>query len=187
MRIILVTGMPGSGKTVVVEVASREFNLPRYSMGDVVREEALRIYGSMSADTLLKTAKILRDTYGLDYIARKTVERINASRSVVVIDGVRSLEEVEAFRRIGETVIIAVHASPKTRFERLRRRGRLGDPVKWEDFVTRDLVELSLGIGNVIALADIVVVNEKPLDEFVKEVKEVLGRVLGVACDKDHC
>ncbi|MEM1596250.1 MAG: AAA family ATPase, partial [Desulfurococcaceae archaeon] len=38
---ILIVGMPGSGKSLVVQ-AARDLGLPVYTMGDVVREETLR-------------------------------------------------------------------------------------------------------------------------------------------------
>jgi len=41
LRLILIAGMPGSGKSIVSSIA-RELGLPVYVMGDVVREEARR-------------------------------------------------------------------------------------------------------------------------------------------------
>jgi len=62
--------------------------------------------------------------------------------------------------------VVAVHASPRTRYERLISRGRSDDPKNWEDFAERDLRELSVGIGNVIALAEEMLVNEGSVDEL---------------------
>jgi len=110
-------------------------------------------------------------------VARRIAESMDPSASggVAVVDGVRSLEEVEVFRRLGETVIVAVHSSPRTRFERLRRRGRPGDPRTWEEFVARDMTELGFGLGNVIALADYMLVNEGSIEEFRAEARRLLS------------
>jgi len=80
-------------------------------------------------------------------------------------------------------VLVAVHASPRERFRRLKSRGRPDDPTTWEEFVERDMRELELGIGNVIALADVMIVNEYyPLNvisqEALKRVREVLSKVV---------
>ena len=112
----------------------------------------------------------------------KRVQTLNAC--AVIIDGVRSLDEVEYFRErlSGHVVILAIHASPRTRFERLLRRGRPGDPKNWDEFRRRDMKELSWGLGNVIALADIMLVNEGRLNEFISSVRNLLREVLGEWC-----
>jgi len=184
MKFILVAGMPGAGKSIFVEIARERYNLPVYTMGDVVREEALRRYGVVSPDTMLKTALELRREFGLDYVAAKTFEKIyrvcQAGCEAVVIDGVRSIDEVEYFKRRGDVVIVAIHASPKTRFNRLLARGRPGDPKTWEEFATRDKIELELGLGSVIALADYMIINEGGIEEARNNVCKVLGEILGV-------
>jgi dephospho-CoA kinase len=78
----------------------------------------------------------------------------------VVLDGVRSPAEVEYLREIGPARVLAIHASPQRRFERLRLRGRPDDPSSPEELAARDRTELALGAGEVIALADGMIVNE---------------------------
>ena len=184
---ILVTGMPGSGKSVVVEEA-RNLKIPVYVMGDVVREETIKRYGAVTPELMVETSRALREEYGEEIVAQRTIERIKPCEQVVVIDGVRSLSEVEVFKRHGDVVIIAVHASPRTRFERLLKRGRPGDPSSYEEFYKRDMTELSFGLGSVIALADHIIVNEGSVKEakskasklFKKLLKEVKSR--GESC-----
>ncbi len=183
LRFLLVTGMPGAGKSIVTNMA-REMGIPTYCMGDVIREETIRKYGSITPENMRRTAQELREKYGDDIVARKTLEMIKEEQGVIVIDGVRSLKEVNIFKTAGESVkIIAVHASPKTRFKRIKERRRPGDPKTWEEFVKRDMTELSFGIGNVIALADYMIVNEESIEETKKQVIRVLEKVLRV--DKD--
>ncbi|ADG90415.1 AAA family ATPase [Thermosphaera aggregans] len=177
MRLILVVGMPGAGKTVVIDVA-RELGLKVYNMGDVVREEALKRFKAITPETMVKTSILLREEHGPRIIALRTIEKIDRSLNTVVIDGARSLEELEEFRRLGETVIIAVHASPKTRFQRLLERRRSGDPATYEEFLKRDMVELGFGVGNLIALADHMIVNESSLDELRRKAFELFSKLV---------
>lgn len=176
--LVLVTGMPGSGKTLVSGVA-RELGIPVYVMGDVVREETRRRGLEPTPENLNLVAMLLRREYGDTVVAERTLEKILRDRpSLAVVDGVRSLREVEVFRRHGEVVIVAVHASPRTRFERLRRRGRPGDPRTWEEFHRRDMTELGFSLGSVIALADYMLVNES--DPFLvrERARRLLARLL---------
>ena len=179
MKLILVVGMPGAGKSIVVDTAKKEYGLPVYTMGDVVREETMKRYGVITPETMTRTARELREKYGPEYVAVKTLERIGRDKDVVLIDGVRSLDEVEYFKKHGDVVIVAIHASPKTRFKRLLARKRPGDPRSWEDFVARDLTELRFGIGNVIALADYMIVNEGDVEDTRREVRRVLKEIVG--------
>jgi dephospho-CoA kinase len=170
---IVIAGMPGAGKSIVAQ-AAKDLGLPIYNMGDVVREETLKIFGVITPDTMRETSRIVRDKYGKTFVAEKTIEKISNEPPVVVIDGVRSLDEVSVFRKKGKTLIVAIHASPKTRFKRLLRRGRAGDPRSWDDFVKRDMVELGFGLGNVIALSDYMIVNESSIEHAYLEAKKIL-------------
>ncbi len=182
---ILITGMPGSGKSILVEEA-KSLNLPVYVMGDVVREETMRRYGIVTHELMVETSKILREERGEEIIALRTIERIKPCEQVVVIDGVRSLREVEVFRRYGEVIIVAVHASPKTRFERLLKRNRPGDPSTYEEFYKRDMVELSFGLGSVIALADYVIINEGNINETRAKAREIFKNLIEKARSRDE-
>jgi dephospho-CoA kinase len=74
-------------------------------------------------------------------------------------------------------VTIAVHASPETRFQRLFRRKRSDDPQGWESFLQRDMRELSLGLGNVIATADYMTINEGSKIQTEKQIHDLLRKV----------
>ena len=115
-------------------------------------------------------------------IAQKMIEKIERSPcmgNLFIVDGVRSLEEVEEFRKHYDTIVVAVHASPKTRFKRLLRRGRSDDPKTWEEFLERDLRELGWGLGSVIATADYMLVNEGSVRELQKAARRIVEEVLG--------
>jgi dephospho-CoA kinase len=179
MLIILVTGLPGSGKSIVSETA-REMGIPVLIMGDIVREEARKRGLELLPENLSMVANDLRKKYGKEAVALFTAEKIRGLKTSgpVLVDGVRSLDEVAVFEELGETCIIAVHASPSKRFERIKGRGRPGDPVTWKQFLDRDLVELSWGVGNVIALADYIIVNDTTLEEAKDQSRRILGEVV---------
>ena len=183
MKIICLTGMPGSGKSIIANIA-REMGIPVLVMGDVVREEAEKRGIELTPNSLTKLALQLRLEYGPQIIAQRIVEKVKrlySGHSVVLIDGVRSLEEIEYFRKNIENstvIVIAIHSSPKTRFKRLLCRGRPGDPKSWSEFTLRDKRELEIGVGNVIALADYIIVNEGNIDEFLHKAKLLLEKVV---------
>lgn len=182
MKVIGVTGLPGSGKSVVSRVA-KSLKIPIVRMGDVIRDEAEK-RGSTPGEVAVK----LREEHGEFVVAERCVESIKNLynqdlkekssgnvANVYMIEGIRSPYEVEIFKKnFKDFKVIAVHSTPKTRFKRLKKRMRDDDSVELSQFKKRDERELNFGIGNVIATADYMIVNEG----LVKKLKNVVRGVL---------
>ena len=178
MMIIVVTGMPGSGKSVVARRMAEELGWPVYSMGDIVREEVARRGLPLTSPNIERVARLLREERGPAAVAILLVERLRGlSAPGVVIDGARSLDEARVLGGLGRVCVVAVHASPRTRFERIMRRSRRGDAVSWEEFVERDMNNIRLGIGPLIALADYMIVNERSLEDALGEASRIAGEI----------
>ncbi len=174
----MIAGMPGSGKSVLAE-AAKKLGIPVVSMGDAVRGEAKKRGLKLTPETLAQLSLQLRRVRGPAAVAELTLRQLPPN-DVVMIEGVRSLDEVEKFREhFQKVVIIAVHSSPSTRFRRLLARRRADDPSSWEEFVERDRRELGFGLGEVIALSDYVLVNEGMNKcEFLHKCLELLRDLL---------
>ncbi len=73
--------------------------------------------------------------------------------------------------------LLGVHASPEARFNRLFNRRRSDDPSGWAVFHERDMRELGVGLGNVIAEAEQMIVNDNSIGEVKGKIKEALQRI----------
>jgi dephospho-CoA kinase len=176
--VVGLAGMPGAGKSVVVNVA-RAGGYGVVVMGDEVRDEARRRGLEPTPENLGRIMLELRRLEGETAIAKRCVPKILAkAEGKVIVDGIRSLAEVEEFRRhFQKFALIAVHASPETRFRRLFHRHRSDDPKSWEIFYERDMRELSVGLGNAIAMAEHMIVNEESLETAKKQAAKILKRI----------
>ncbi|HYA77108.1 MAG TPA: AAA family ATPase [Verrucomicrobiae bacterium] len=176
--VVGLAGMPGSGKSLVVET-SRELGYDIVVMGDVIREEALKRGLELTPQNVGKVMLQLRTEGGNTVVAEKCIPKIESQASTkVLVDGLRSLYEVDAFKAyFSKFSLVAVHASPEARFNRLFSRRRSDDPSGWEVFRDRDIRELSVGIGNVIAMAEQMIVNDNSVKEIKLKVVESLRRI----------
>lgn len=177
MRVLGFTGMPGSGKSLAADVA-RRLGIPVVRMGDCVWEE-VKARGLPLVDEVVGgVAHEMRERHGPGIWAQRTLEKVRKlGADQVCIDGVRSMAEVTVFHDALGTdfVLVALFASPRTRHRRLLARAREDEASSEEAARARDRRELAWGIGEVIALADVVLVNEGP-DEaaFRRDVDRLL-------------
>jgi dephospho-CoA kinase len=162
VRVVGFTGMPGSGKSAAADVA-REAGIPVVRMGDRVWDEVRERKLPLTDEMVGNVAHEMRMLHGPGIWAQRTLGKIRAlGAPQVCIDGIRSLAEVSVFHEaLGpEFVLVAIHASPATRHARLLVRKREDEALTATALQARDSRELAWGIGEVIALADTVLVNE---------------------------
>jgi dephospho-CoA kinase len=160
MFIIAITGMPGAGKTTAAQ-ALEKIGLKRIAMGDMIREETKRRGLYADDKNMGMVMREMREKYGAGAVAELCLLAIEQIKErAMVIDGIRSAPETDVFKRVGGVKLLAIHASRQRRFALLSDRKRTDDPLNIESFNTRDERELSIGIGNAIALADEVISNE---------------------------
>ena len=176
--VIGLAGMSGAGKSIVVN-AAKERGYAVVVMGDVVRQEAKNRMLEPTPENIGKIMLELRQREGQAAIAKRCVSKIEAVKEPkIVVDGIRSLNEVDEFKNhFSRFNLVAVHASPETRFKRLYRRRRSDDPADWAVFQERDMRELSVGLGNAIAMAEHMIVNEEEFATTRKRAEEVLEKV----------
>ena len=175
-RIIGVVGMPGSGKSVLDEVAT-ELGFSIVVMGDVIREETTRRGLKPTPKNIGKVMLEIRNEEGPFVVARQCITRIVEARtSKAVIEGIRSFDEVKEFRRhFPAFKLLAIHASPETRLQRIFSRNRSDDGTNLKTFKERDERELKIGIGSAVAMADHMLINEGSVEEFKAEAKRFLS------------
>jgi dephospho-CoA kinase len=178
LKLIIVTGMPGAGKSGIAE-AFNDAGVPVIVMGDVIRDEAKKRGLDPNPENTKRVMLELRKTGGPGAVASFCVDKLKGLQTdIVVVEGCRSIAEIEVFDTCADdVVIICVHSSPKERFNRLKERNRDDAPPSWEIFRERDIREISVGLGGVIALSDIMIVNDGTLAEFLNQSVELVKRL----------
>lgn len=176
-KVVALCGMPGSGKGEFTDNAI-SMDIPVFSMGDVVRETFKKQCPDSDPSETGEFADQQRREHGDDIWAKRLMDKINreAAGGLVLIDGLRSRYESELFSTEwgDKYIVLAIHSSPSTRYNRLKNRGREDDPSSRGQFYIRDLRELKWGLGDVIALADVMVLNEGTVTDIREKGREML-------------
>jgi dephospho-CoA kinase len=180
MKIIAFTGMPASGKSEAVQLA-KDKGIPVIRMGDMVWEETRQQGKPLDDKNVGEIAHSMREKHGMDIWAKRTVEKIRSLKKspLLVIDGVRNMEEIEYFKQeLGmDFLIIAVDAPDELRRKRAISRGRTDDSKNLKDLEERDKREIRWGLQKVIADADIVIPNNGSIENFKKQVLTVFKKL----------
>jgi dephospho-CoA kinase len=166
--------MPGAGKSTVASFL-KDKGFAVVTMGDVIREEAKRQGLEPTDVNLGKMMLKLRQDLGPGAVGQIVLQKLqrdhanennnssdsgsDKNSSNVVIDGIRSVAEVEVLKKVGHVRLLAIHASEDTRFKYLRKRGRADAPSDSNEFTGRDKRELSVGVSEAIALANEMISN----------------------------
>ena len=177
MQVMGISGLPGSGKSLVSDIATEKGAII-VSMGDIIREEAKK-----RGESTKETAKNLRAEFGKFIVSELTIKKIKkleeiGDQKVIIVEGIRSPFEVDMFKEnFDNFIILSIFANPTLRFERLQNRMREDDSKDYAEFKKRDQMELDFGIGSVISLSDKIIINESDLESYTQKINEFLKEI----------
>ena len=146
-RIICLVGESGSGKSTVAEILGA-LGFHNFSLSSEVkrRTQELGILHPTREDWR-RVANGERETYGADCFSRRIIEAESFQRSEdIVVDGVRNLAEIDAFRKIegSQVSVWGIMASPSRRYERILSRRDVTGSLTFEQFIEGERRELGL-------------------------------------------
>ena len=131
--IVGVSGRYASGKGEVMSYLVEQ-GFEGFSLSDVLRDELGRQGLEESRERMIALGRKIREEEGEAALARRALERCPPGRDYA-IDSIRHPAEVEALSAGAQAFyLLWVDADAEVRFERLRQRGRSGDPTSFEAF-----------------------------------------------------
>jgi len=177
MKVVSIVGMTGAGKSQVSRVFE-ENGFIRVRFGDVTDKEIKKRDLELNEKNERYIRELLRKQHGMSAYARLNLPRIDSAlkHSDVVIDGLYSWEEYTFLKGYyGEAFyVIAVWASPRTRYARLS--SRLDRPLTLEEAASRDRAEIeNINKGGPIAMSDFTIINESSLENLETEAKRIIS------------
>lgn len=175
--IIGLTGKNAAGKGELAKhIQSKGFVY--FSLSDALREEATRRGLDHSRDTLINLGNKLRKKFGNGILAKRINEKIMKNpKKDFVIDSIRNPGEIMELRKNKGFLLIGVVTDQKIRFQRLLKRGRLGDAATFEEFRKQEDrenndEESGQQLDKCLELADKHISSNGTIDEANKEFDE---------------
>lgn len=175
-RVWGVMGKMAAGKDAVTDYL-QELGWHEIGMGDLVRELATERGLEHSRDNLDMVQEEYTSQFGRGYFAKLAAERaIESEYDNVVINGLRRPEDVDEIQGAYEDIfLVGVDADDHVRYERMKDRGRVGDPESFEDFLEMDANQERLfGIDESFSRAHYVINNNGTYDELKEEIDVLL-------------
>ncbi|MGM5484379.1 MAG: AAA family ATPase [Nanobdellota archaeon] len=184
-KILAIVGMCGAGKSEAADHLTRKgYQFLRF--GQITLDIVKKRYGEVNEKNEKKVREELRQEYGKAAFAKLNIEKIEdlLKKGPVVADGLYSWSEYKVLKeRFGDKLkVLAVHAPPKVRYDRLENRSSENDEESRfrsftrEEAKERDKSEIeNIEKAGPIAMADFMVVNTGTIDELKEKIDSVTG------------
>ncbi|PIT94209.1 dephospho-CoA kinase [Candidatus Falkowbacteria bacterium CG10_big_fil_rev_8_21_14_0_10_43_11] len=179
--ILAVVGLPGSGKTEVINHLTQKLNCPKVYFGQVVMDELENQGLEVNEANERKIREELRATYGMAAMAIKSlpkIKKILAANNVALVESLYSWEEYLTLKKeFGDGFkTLSVYASPATRYARLQKRPVR--PLTEEEARSRDYSQIAnLHQAGPIAMADFTVINEGTMERLREQIDGAINKL----------
>jgi dephospho-CoA kinase len=130
--ILGIVGEMSSGKGAIAKHVVENYNAGSHKFSQILRDILDRVYVEQSRENISALSLALRKNFGEDVLAKSMFhDAQNDEHDIVVIDGVRRLEDIVYLKELPEFKLIYIDANIEKRYERMVARGEnVGDAEK---------------------------------------------------------
>lgn len=177
----LIIGFAGeivSGKTTCAKYLIEKHAASGFRFSTPMRDVARRLHLPESREVLQTISLAMRSTFGENFwsgVAAQDIGQIKSS--LVVIDGVRRLADIETFKNDSRFVLVYIKADVDIRYQRIVKRGENVDDVgkTIEEFKREQEYEAEQQIRSLEPLAEVVIDNGGSLEELHAKLDGLLS------------
>jgi dephospho-CoA kinase len=180
--IIGLVGRQGSGKGTVAKVLKERYHADLFRFSSILYDVLKRLTIEATRDNLIKLSGILRENFGEDVLAYAIEnDALNATSDIVVVDGIRRIEDIAALEPLSQFKLIEISAPAKVRFDRMKGRGEKSgeSQMSWDDFAAQEQAPTEITIPAVAARAWKAIDNGGTEEELLEKIDELM-KELGI-------
>lgn len=177
-KIILgITGEIASGKDTVTKYLVEQYGAKQYRFSDPLRDILDRLHLPQDRKHLSDLSHFLRKAFGEEILAHVIEnDAKHDEHSLVVIDGIRRLSDIDLVKKLPEFTLVYVEADMARRYDRLTgRRQNADDQTKtFEEFKRDHLLETEMTIPPLRADATYIINNDSTLEDLYVQADKVM-------------
>lgn len=179
-HIIGIVGTQGSGKNYISEYVIAHYGGDHLTFSDFLSHVLAKMNLPKSRENMIKLSVSLRNEFGDDLLSHAiAAEALRSEADLVLVDGIRRLGDLTAFRPMPNFTLIAVNADPKLRFERMKKRGeKAGESdMSWEQFEAEEKAPTEVTIPESMTYANHVIMNDGTKEDLEARIDEVMKAI----------
>jgi len=180
-KIIAILGLPGSGKTEVINYLIKKYGWPKVYFGDVTFDELKKRGLEINEKNERMAREDIRKRFGFGYYPKQVIKKILKIKNakVVLVESLYAWQEFLILKNKfkNNLITIAVYASPAVRYRRLKSRKIR--PLNQKESQSRDYSQIeNLFQGGPIAMADHTIINEGDKKSLINNLEKIINNII---------
>lgn len=171
------TGLMACGKGTATKYLQEKYGAETFRFSTMLRDVLDRLHLEQTRENMSCISTVLRENFGQDLMAKVMAKDVeNSQSSLVIVDGVRRLDDVKYLKAMPNFKLVAIEAEMQTRFQRLKERGENSDDQNktWEDFQADHQLETELTILDTLKIADLIIDNNGDLEQLHQQLDKLV-------------
>ncbi len=178
--IIGLVGQAGCGKGTMADLLQQEYSAGYFRFSAMIGSILDRLALEKTREKFTSMSEMLRKTFGEDVFSYAIAkDALNAPQEVVIIDGIRRMEDIVALEPLPLFKLVAIDADPKLRYERMKARGEKASEKNftWEQFLAEEQLPTEVTIPFVMKRASKTIMNDGTQTDLVKAVHDLMAEL----------
>ncbi len=170
-------GQAGCGKGTAADLLREQYGAGYYRFSAILSDILVRLSIEKTRKNLINISEVLRKAFGEDILSYTiSKEALQAKEDIVIIDGIRRVEDIAALEPLPHFHLIAIDVPARIRYERMIKRGEKADEASmtWERFLEEEKAPTEVTIPSAMARAWRTVGNEGGREEFEAKIHAIM-------------
>jgi len=180
-KLILITGLPGSGKSVAADMIAKKYDAKIYHTGDLIREEVKKRKLPYTPASDKKVAEWFHKDGNEKLLAKRAWDKVKRTKkNIIILEGFRNVRNVRAIEELSglRPVLVEVKVPFRIRAKRELARGRFKKGETLGYLRKRDQREKKRGLGYLLRLDKYEIDNSGTLEDLEKNIDKLMKRIL---------
>ena len=181
--ILGLVGQAGCGKGTATDILREKYGAGYYRFSAILQEILDQLAVDKTRENFVTLSEMVRNAFGEDVLSYALEKRaVTATEDVVIVDGIRRLEDLAALEPLPHFKLIAIDVPVDVRFKRIKGRGeKSGEKnLTMKEFLKQEQLPTEVTIPSVMKRAWKTISNTGTQKDFEGEINHLM-KELGYA------